>query len=60
MHFTEGKVDRIYLVYNRFINTMTQKASFDQLLPLPAPKSRWLRTTGITCTSPTRQPCLST
>ena len=34
--FTEGKVDRVYLVYNRFINTMTQKASFDQLLPLPA------------------------
>jgi F-type H+-transporting ATPase subunit gamma len=33
--FTEGKVDRVYLVYNRFINTMTQKASFDQLLPLP-------------------------
>jgi len=34
--FTEGKVDRVYLVYNRFINTMTQKASFDQVLPLPA------------------------
>ncbi|MFC6839564.1 F0F1 ATP synthase subunit gamma [Xanthomonas theicola] len=33
--FTEGKVDRVYLVYNRFVNTMTQKASFDQLLPLP-------------------------
>ncbi|MBB5864239.1 F0F1 ATP synthase subunit gamma [Xanthomonas sp. 3058] len=34
--FVEGKVDRVYLVYNRFVNTMTQKASFDQLLPLPA------------------------
>ncbi|MBV6777273.1 F0F1 ATP synthase subunit gamma [Xanthomonas euvesicatoria] len=34
--FIEGKVDRVYLVYNRFVNTMTQKASFDQLLPLPA------------------------
>ena len=33
--FTEGRVDRVYLVYNRFVNTMTQKASFDQLLPLP-------------------------
>jgi len=33
--FTEGKIDRVYLVYNRFVNTMTQKASFDQLLPLP-------------------------
>ncbi|WP_256843413.1 F0F1 ATP synthase subunit gamma, partial [Pseudomonas aeruginosa] len=33
--FTEGKIDRVYLVYNRFVNTMVQKASFDQLLPLP-------------------------
>jgi F-type H+-transporting ATPase subunit gamma len=33
--FTEGKIDRVYLVYNRFVNTMKQKASFDQLLPLP-------------------------
>ncbi|MDQ1094749.1 F-type H+-transporting ATPase subunit gamma [Xanthomonas sacchari] len=38
--FTEGKLDRVYLVYNRFINTMTQKASFDQLLPLPAAESQ--------------------
>ncbi|WP_369934312.1 F0F1 ATP synthase subunit gamma [Xanthomonas tesorieronis] len=38
--FTEGKVDRVYLVYNRFVNTMTQKASFDQLLPLPAAESQ--------------------
>ena len=34
--YTEGKLDRVYLVYNGFVNTMTQKASFDQLLPLPA------------------------
>jgi F-type H+-transporting ATPase subunit gamma len=38
--FTEGKVDRVYLVYNHFVNTMTQKASFDQLLPLPASESK--------------------
>ncbi|KRG41361.1 ATP F0F1 synthase subunit gamma [Stenotrophomonas pictorum JCM 9942] len=38
--FTEGKVDRVYLVYNRFINTMTQKATFDQLLPLPAAETQ--------------------
>ncbi|NYF21482.1 F-type H+-transporting ATPase subunit gamma [Xanthomonas sp. JAI131] len=38
--FTEGKVDRVYLVYNRFVNTMTQKASFDQLLPLPAAENQ--------------------
>ena len=34
--FTEGKVDRVYLVYNNFVNTMVQKATFDQLLPLAA------------------------
>ncbi|WP_024869945.1 F0F1 ATP synthase subunit gamma [Pseudoxanthomonas suwonensis] len=34
--YTEGKVDRVYVVYNHFVNTMSQKATFDQLLPLPA------------------------
>ncbi|MGH8063445.1 MAG: F0F1 ATP synthase subunit gamma [Pseudoxanthomonas sp.] len=34
--YSAGKVDRVYLVYNDFVNTMTQRAAFDQLLPLPA------------------------
>jgi F-type H+-transporting ATPase subunit gamma len=34
--FTEGKLDRVFLCYNDFVNTMVQKASTDQLLPLPA------------------------
>jgi F-type H+-transporting ATPase subunit gamma len=34
--YAAGKVDRVYLVYNDFVNTMTQRAAFDQLLPLPA------------------------
>ena len=34
--YTAGKVDKVYLVYNDFVNTMTQRAAFDQLLPLPA------------------------
>ncbi|WP_113906681.1 F0F1 ATP synthase subunit gamma [Aliidiomarina celeris] len=33
--FEEGKVDRIYLVYNKFVNTMTQEPVINQLLPLP-------------------------
>ena len=33
--YTEGKVDRVFVVYNHFVNTMSQKATFDQLLPLP-------------------------
>ena len=34
--YTEGRLDRVYIVYNDFVNTMVQRAAFDQLLPLPA------------------------
>ena len=33
--YTTGRVDRLNLAYNNFVNTMTQKATIDQLLPLP-------------------------
>jgi len=33
--YREHKVDRVYLVYNEFINTMVQKPIIGQLLPLP-------------------------
>jgi F-type H+-transporting ATPase subunit gamma len=33
--YGKGEVDRVFLAYNDFINTMTQRAAFDQLLPLP-------------------------
>jgi F-type H+-transporting ATPase subunit gamma len=33
--YTEGHIDRLALVYNDFVNTMTQKATIDALLPLP-------------------------
>ena len=33
--YTEGKLDRVYLRYNDFINTMAQRPTVDQLLPLP-------------------------
>ena len=33
--YSSGKVDKVFLVYNDFVNTMTQRATFDQLLPLP-------------------------
>ena len=32
MHSTEGKIDRLFLVYNKFVNTMTQEPTIDQLL----------------------------
>jgi F-type H+-transporting ATPase subunit gamma len=31
-----ARIDKVFLVYNDFVNTMTQRAAFDQLLPLPA------------------------
>jgi len=33
--YTEGKIDRLFVSYNDFINTMVQQAKVDQLLPLP-------------------------
>ena len=34
--YREGTLDRLYIVYNDFINTMTQKPTMERLLPLPA------------------------
>ncbi len=33
--FYEGKIDALHVVYNEFVNTMTQKPTVKQLLPLP-------------------------
>ena len=33
------RIDRLFLAYNDFVNTMTQKATLDQLLPLPPSES---------------------
>ena len=37
--YSAGTLDRVLLCYNNFINTMTQKARQDQLLPLPPSES---------------------
>lgn len=34
--FDEGKIDRLYIMHNRFVNTMTQSPQAIQLLPLKA------------------------
>lgn len=34
--FEEGRIDKLFLVYNRFVNTMTQQPRIEQLLPLKA------------------------
>ena len=33
--YIAGKLDRVFLAYNDFVNTMTQKPMMDALLPLP-------------------------
>ena len=34
--FREERLDRLFVSYNQFVNTMTQQVTLDQLLPLPA------------------------
>ena len=41
--YSAGSLDRVFLSYNEFINTMTQHVAFDQLLPLPAPETQVAR-----------------
>ena len=31
--YNEGRIDRLYLVYNQFVNSMTQTPVVEQLLP---------------------------
>src|SRR5699024_2026366 len=33
--YREGEIDRVFLCYNHFVNTMTQEITSEQLLPLP-------------------------
>ena len=33
--YSNGNIDRIYVVYNQFVNAMTQKPIVNQLVPLP-------------------------
>tara|TARA_B110000467_G_scaffold150858_1_gene158713 strand:+ start:114 stop:974 length:861 start_codon:yes stop_codon:yes gene_type:complete len=33
--YDNGEIDRLFVVYNKFVNTMTQNPTIDQLLPLP-------------------------
>ena len=41
--YSAGGLDKVFLGYNSFVNTMTQKAAFDQLLPLPASETQVAR-----------------
>jgi F-type H+-transporting ATPase subunit gamma len=37
--YADGKIDRLFLVSNEFVNTMTQQPNVEQLLPLQAEES---------------------
>tara|TARA_B110000503_G_scaffold138742_1_gene225549 strand:+ start:1714 stop:2574 length:861 start_codon:yes stop_codon:yes gene_type:complete len=41
--YAEGKIDRLYVVSNEFVNTMTQKPVVEQLLPLQPTEDDKLR-----------------
>ncbi|MGL5005830.1 MAG: F0F1 ATP synthase subunit gamma [Plesiomonas sp.] len=36
--YDEGRLDQLYVVYNQFVNTMSQVPTIDQILPLPKPE----------------------
>ena len=40
--YTKGTIDRLHLVYNKFVNTMSQQPVIEQLLPLPAQENQEL------------------
>lgn len=42
--YDEGKIDRLFIVTNRFVNTMTQKPTIQQLIPLPPSDDDELKT----------------
>lgn len=43
--YDEGELDRLYVVFNKFENTMVQEPTIDQLLPLPKSNSEDMQRT---------------
>ncbi len=41
--YSEGRLDRLFIVYNNFVNTMTQQPVIDQLLPLAGEEDKSLK-----------------
>jgi F-type H+-transporting ATPase subunit gamma len=41
--YEEGRIDRLFLVSNQFVNTMTQNPTIEQLLPLEAEDSQEMK-----------------
>jgi F-type H+-transporting ATPase subunit gamma len=45
--YTSSGLDRVFLAYNDFVNTMTQKPTIDTLLPLPAVAEEMQNADGV-------------
>lgn len=41
--YMEGRIDRIYIANNKFINTMSQEPQIQQLLPIPPSEDEYLK-----------------
>lgn len=41
--YNEGRIDRLYIAYNEFVNTMTQQPRIEQLLPIPVSEDEELK-----------------
>ena len=54
--YVGGTIDKLYLVSNDFVNTMTQSPTVEQL-PLKQMRKNSMRTIGITFTSLMRVSC---
>lgn len=46
-HFLKKDCDAVYVVYNEFKSAITQRVSFDRLLPLPEPPKATEATSGV-------------
>lgn len=56
--FEEGRIDRLYVVHNQFVNTMTQSPSVVQLLPLPPSEDEEIPNQWDYLYEPSAQPIL--
>lgn len=57
--YDEGRLDKLYVVSNKFVNTMSQEPQLLQLLPLPpSDDSELKKNPGITCMNPIQKCCL--
>jgi F-type H+-transporting ATPase subunit gamma len=41
--YSEGRIDRIFIAYNQFVNTMTQDPVLEQLVPIKAERDKQLK-----------------